>query len=134
MVFCVIEFRLDPASGRAVYLQLTHQVRQALRMGRLRAGDQLPTAREVGARLGITSNTVLKAYRELELRGLVVGRTGVGTFVVDPLPGGAVEVPPQLRHDLERWLAEARAAGLDEESVDALLATTRDQLATESVA
>lgn len=65
------------------------QVRQAIRMGRLEPGDQLPTAREVSERTGINPNTVLKAYRELELAGLVEARQGSGTFVREhlaPLP------------------------------------------------
>jgi len=61
----VIEFQLDPSSGVATYLQLAQQARQALRLGVLQVGDQLPTAREVVAKLAINPNTVLKAYREL---------------------------------------------------------------------
>src|SRR5919201_510067 len=62
----MIEFYLDRTSGVATYLQLVHQVKQALRLGLLRPGDQLPTAKQAVAQLGINPNTVLKAYRELE--------------------------------------------------------------------
>ena len=65
----VIEFHLDARSGVAPYLQLIHQVRQALRLGLLREGDQLPTVKEVVARLAINPNTVLKAYRRAGVRG-----------------------------------------------------------------
>ena len=64
-----IEFRLDPASGVPTYLQLVQQVEHALRLGYLKPGDQLPKVRDVVASLAINPNTVLKAYRELEIEG-----------------------------------------------------------------
>src|SRR5688500_392861 len=88
LVVAVI-FRIDRRTGTAVYAQLMHQVRQAVRMGRLAPGDQLPTAREVAERTGINPNTGLKAYRELEVAGLVEARQGSGTYVrahLAPLP------------------------------------------------
>ena len=72
----VIEFHLDARSGVAPYLQLIHQVRHALRLDVLREGEQLPTVKEVAAGLAINPNTVLKAYRELEHRGIAAGRPG----------------------------------------------------------
>jgi len=69
-----IEFRLDPSSGVPTYLQLVQQVEHALRLGDLQPGDQLPKVREVVAGLAINPNTVLKAYRELEHKGLAAGR------------------------------------------------------------
>src|SRR5205807_5303557 len=83
----MIDFHLDPASGVATYLQLVQQVHQALQLGLLEPGDQLPTAKEVVAKLAINPNTVLKAYRELEREGLVRARPGLGTFVVRALTG-----------------------------------------------
>ena len=82
----MIEFQLDTASGVATYLQLVQQVRQALQLGILEPGDQLPTAQQVVAKLAINPNTVLKAYRDLEREGLVRARPGQGTFVVGSLP------------------------------------------------
>ena len=120
----MITFRLDPRSGVATYLQLVHQVKQALRLGLLTPGDQLPTVKDVVARLAINPNTVLKAYRELEHEGLVAGRPGTGTFVERTLPGGDFERHPALRRDLVRWLAAAERAGLDDESVVALFNDT----------
>src|SRR6202161_2828873 len=76
-----IEFRLDPSSGVPTYLQLVHQVEHALRLGYLEPGDQLPKVRDVVAALVINPNTVLKAYKELETKGLTAGRPGQGTFV-----------------------------------------------------
>src|SRR6516164_11578853 len=76
-----IEFRLDAASGVPTYLQLVQQVEHALRLGYLKPGDQLPKVRDVVASLAINPNTVLKAYRDLEAKGLAAGRPGQGTFV-----------------------------------------------------
>src|SRR5436305_2445192 len=116
----VIEFQLDNRSGVATYLQLAQQIRHALRLGLLKPGDQLPTAREVVAKLAINPNTVLRAYRELEREGLVGARPGQGTFVRRGLSGGDPAAQVRLRRDLDRWLHTARAAGLDREAVEAL--------------
>src|SRR5579859_7240737 len=72
-----IEFRLDDASGVPTYLQLVHQVEHALRLGYLTLGDQLPKVRDVVASLAINPNTMLKAYKELETKGLTAGRPGL---------------------------------------------------------
>jgi GntR family transcriptional regulator len=116
----VIEFHLDTRSGVSPYLQLIHQVRQALRLGLLSEGDQLPTVKDVVARLAINPNTVLKAYRELERDGLVAPRPGIGTFVTKSLSGGSLSAHGPLREELARWFAKARLAGLDDESIEAL--------------
>ena len=116
----MIEFTLDGRSGVSPYLQVVHQVRQALRLGLLREGDQLPTVKDVVATLAINPNTVLKAYRELERDGLVAARPGVGTFVTRSLADDSLAAHEPLRRDLERWLGRARAAGVDDESIEAL--------------
>jgi GntR family transcriptional regulator len=120
----VIEFRLDARSGVAPYQQLVQQVRQALRLGLLRQGDQLPTVKDVVARLAINPNTVLKAYRELEREGLAAGRPGLGTFVTRTLADASLTAHGPLRKDLTRWLAKARQAGLDDDSIEALFQDT----------
>jgi GntR family transcriptional regulator len=120
----VIEFHLDSRSGVAPYMQLVQQVRQALRLGLLREGDRLPTVKDVVAKVAINPNTVLKAYRELEYEGLVQARPGVGTFVTRTLSDSSLAAHGRLRQDLKRWLAKARAAGLDEESIEALFVST----------
>src|SRR5579859_5966017 len=131
----MIEFELDPRSGLPTYLQLVQQVRQALRLGLLVLGDQLPTAREVVEKLAINPNTVLKAYRELEREGLVAARPGTGTFVQRSLGGPGIAEQPKLQRELARWLDAARAAGLDIEDVEALFrAAARDRFADEEVA
>jgi GntR family transcriptional regulator len=120
----LIEFHLDGRSGVSPYLQLIQQVRQALRLGMLTEGDQLPTVKDVVGRLAINPNTVLKAYRELEYEGFVAARPGVGTFVTKTLADESLAAHGELRTELQRWLARARRAGLDEESIEALILTT----------
>jgi len=120
----VIEFHLDGRSGVAPYMQLIQQVRRAMRLGLLAEGDQLPTVKEVVATVAINPNTVLKAYRELEYEGLVAARPGVGTFVTRTLSDASLAAHGPLREELHRWLARARAAGLPEESIEALFMST----------
>jgi GntR family transcriptional regulator len=116
----MIEFHLDGRSGVSPYLQIVQQVRHALRLGLLEEGDQLPTVKDVVGQLAINPNTVLKAYRELERDGLASARPGVGTFVTRTLTDTTFAAQGPLRLDLDRWLAKARRAGLDEESIEAL--------------
>jgi len=130
----LIEFHLDARSGVAPYRQLIHQVRQALRLGLLREGDQLPKVKDVVAGLAINPNTVLKAYRELEYEGLVAARPGIGTFVTGTLDGGPLAAHGPLRRDLQRWLVKARRAGLDDESIEALFASTFRSASEEDIA
>jgi GntR family transcriptional regulator len=130
----LIEFHLDARSGVAPYLQLIHQVRQALRLGLLREGDQLPTVKDVVARLAINPNTVLKAYRELEYEGLASARPGIGTFVTGTLSAASLAAHGPLRRDLRRWLAKARGAGLDDESIEALFLNTFRSASEEDIA
>jgi GntR family transcriptional regulator len=127
----MIEFHLDGGSGVSAYMQVVQQVKQALRLGMLRPGDQLPTVRDVVAMLAINPNTVLKAYRELEMEGLVAGRQGQGTFVLKSLAGPALAGHAELRAELVEWLQRAWKAGMDDESIAALMATTlREQVKT----
>ena len=130
----MIEFQLDAGSGVATYLQLVQQVHQALQLGLLKPGDQLPTVKDVVGRLAINPNTVLKAYRQLEHEGLAAARPGIGTFVTGTLDGGPLAAHGPLRRDLQRWLAKARRAGLDDESIEAMFASTFRSAAEEDIA
>ena len=130
----MIEFQLDAGSGVATYLQLVQQVHQALQLGLLKPGDRLPTAQQVVAKLAINPNTVLKAYRELEYEGLAAARPGVGTFVTGTLDGGSLAAHGPLRRELQLWLAKARRAGLDDESIEALFASTFRSASEEDIA
>ena len=104
------------------YLQLVHQVEHALRLGYLKPGDQLPKVRDVVASLAINPNTVLKAYKELETKGLAAGRPGQGTFIRATLEQVTLPELAGLRRSLLGWLASAGEAGLDEAGVAALFA------------
>ena len=117
-----IVFGLDPGSGVPTYLQLVHQVEHALRLGYLVPGDQLPRVRDVVAELAINPNTVAKAYKELETKGLTVGRPGQGTFIEATLGQVALPELTELRRSLVSWVAAADAAGLDEDGIAALVA------------
>jgi len=118
-----IEFRLDPASGVPTYLQLVHQIEHALRLGYLKPGDQLPKVRDVVASLAINPNTVSKAYRELETKGLIAGRPGQGTFVLTTLSPVTLPELTGLRRSLRGWLAKADSAGLEDSGIAALVAS-----------
>src|SRR5580704_2215781 len=120
----MISFSVDGRFGVPPYLQVVRQVRQAMRMGVLNVGDQLPSVREVVAAVAINPNTVLKAYRDLEREGLVEARSGQGTFVRALPPGPPPGTHSRLGHSLARWVREAREAGLDEESMESLLRIT----------
>ncbi len=130
----VIQFRIDLSSGMPPYRQIVHQVRQALRLGLLREGDQLPTVKEVVGQVAINPNTVLKAYRELEHEGLAVGRPGVGTFVTKSLVDASLAAHKGLQSELSRWLGKARRAGLDDASIAALFDSTVRTTLDEGVA
>jgi GntR family transcriptional regulator len=103
----MIDFHVEARSGVPTYLQIVQQVRQAARLGVLRPGDQLPTVKEVVGSLAINPNTVLRAYRELDLEG------------VTALPADDVA---DLRGGMQRWVTKARGAGLDADDMGALFA------------
>jgi GntR family transcriptional regulator len=121
----VVEYRIDRGSGVPAYVQLVEQTERALRMGTLRVGDKLPTAKEVVAACAINPNTVLRAYRDLEQAGLVELRRGLGTFVTRSLASPAAE-DDALRAELADWTARARAAGLERADILALVTAALD--------
>jgi GntR family transcriptional regulator len=116
-----LQFRLDRKSGVPAYRQVVDQVRQALRLGILRPGDQLPTVRDVVKQIAINPNTVHRAYRDLEAQGLTEGRPGSGTFIRRSL-SKMPDAQPRLRRQLEAWMRSARTAGLGDEAIAALVA------------
>ena len=130
----MIRFRVDVRSAAPPYLQIVQQVRQALRMGVLDVGDQLPSVREVVAATAINPNTVLKAYRDLEREGLVAAAAGRGTFVTKRPDGPPPGTHARLGRSLSRWVREARAAGLDDESIESLLRVTLRSADEEEIA
>ncbi|MCU1622655.1 MAG: hypothetical protein JWQ95_6214 [Sphaerisporangium sp.] len=129
-----MEFHLNPSSGVATYQQLVQQVHQALQLGLLEPGDQLPTAQQVVASLAINPNTVLKAYRDLEREGLVRPRPGMGTFVVGRLPRTDPAAQTRFRKSMSAWLRSARAAGLSAEEIEAIYRTALRDCSQEEIA
>lgn len=127
-----IEFRLNSRSAIPAYMQIVQQVRQALRLGFLVLGDQLPTVREVVSKIAINPNTVFKAYRELEMEGLVESRQGLGTFVIRTLADDSLTHHDFLRTKLVEWIQESRTAGLDGESIEALFISVLQELVPEA--
>lgn len=118
----MIRFRLDPRSGMPPYRQLVAQVRQAVLLGILRPGDQLPPVREVVTQITINPNTVYRAYRDLEDEGLVEGRQGIGTFISERAES---PLTPKrqlaLQEQLLGWISRARKAGVDDDAIVALV-------------
>lgn len=105
-------FHLDPNSGVPVYRQIIDQVRGGVASSALRAGDQLPTVRQLAVDLQINPNTVVRAYRELELGGLLETQQGTGTFISEKKVAGAdAERERQLRRIVDDCVARAGAAG-----------------------
>jgi GntR family transcriptional regulator len=122
----VVEYRIDRGSGVPAYVQIVEQTERALRMGTLKVGDKLPTAREVVAATAINPNTVLRAYRDMEQAGLVELRRGLGTFVTRSLARPGAEDDSPLRTELTDWMTRARAAGLERADILALVTATLD--------
>jgi GntR family transcriptional regulator len=130
----MIEFHLNASSGVPTYVQLVQQVHQALQLGMLEPGDQLPTAQQVVSSLAINPNTVLKAYRDLEREGLVRARPGLGTFIVGRLPRTDPAAQTRFRRSMATWLRSAREAGLSAEEIEAIYRTALRDCFTEGVA
>lgn len=122
-----LEFRIDRRSGVAAYQQIVQQTKQALRLGVLGPGDQLPTAKSVAQTSAVNPNTTLKAYRELEREGLVEARPGLGTFVSQSLARPQAPVDSLLRGELESWMDRAREAGLEQDDVTALVTSVMEE-------
>jgi GntR family transcriptional regulator len=111
-------FRLDGHSGVPVYRQLIDQVQGAIASGVLKPGDQLPTVRLVAVELAINPNTVLRAYREMEIRGILDTQQGTGTFIADrPIEPSKDQKERQLTQLVSELVSRAGAAGLTVEEL-----------------
>src|SRR4051812_35210139 len=119
----MIDFHVDRAGSEPAYAQIVRQVREAMRLGLVGVGDQLPPVRDVVTACAVNPNTVLKAYRELELSGLVEARQGAGTYIAGSLGTADPAAMARLRVRLARWLTDARSSGLEDEDVRALVAS-----------
>jgi GntR family transcriptional regulator len=122
-------FRLDSHSGVPVYRQLIDQVQAAIAAGVLAVGDQLPTVRQVAVDLVINPNTVLRAYREMEIRGTLDTQQGSGTFIADKkIEYSKIERERQLGQLVGEFVSRAGSAGF---TVEQLLKALRE-LSSES--
>lgn len=114
----IYRFRLDLHSGVPVYRQIIDQVRGGIASGALEIGDQLPTVRQLAVDLSINPNTVVRAYRELELGGLLETHQGTGTFIsAQKLKSGGAERERQLSRIVGDCVARAGAAGFTVENL-----------------
>src|SRR5580700_5638509 len=105
-------FRLDAHSGVPVYRQLIDQVLGAVATSALRTGDQLPTVRQVAVDLAINPNTVMRAYREMEIRGILDTQQGAGTFIAEqPAPAPKEERERQLVQLTDEFVARGGLLG-----------------------
>jgi GntR family transcriptional regulator len=109
---------LDIHSGTPVYRQIMDQVRGAIASGALVAGDQLPTVRQLAVDLEINPNTVVRAYRELELGGLLETHQGTGTFIsAQKMKRADAERVRQLTQIVADCVARVGAAGFTVDEV-----------------
>ncbi|HUD12724.1 MAG TPA: GntR family transcriptional regulator [Terracidiphilus sp.] len=116
-------FLLDLHSGMPVYRQIMDQVRGGIASGSLMAGDQLPTVRQLAVDLEINPNTVVRAYRELELGGLLETHQGTGTFIsTQKMKRADAQRERQLTQIVSDCVARAGAAGF---TVDELIEELR---------
>jgi GntR family transcriptional regulator len=112
------EFRLDLRSGVPVYRQIIDQVSGGMAAGTLAAGDQLPTVRQVAVDLSINPNTVMRAYRELEIRGVLETQQGTGTFIGHKqVKRDEVERQRRLNQLVGEFVARAGAGGFTVEDL-----------------
>ena len=110
-------FRLDSSTGVPFYRQIIDQVLLAVGDGRLRPGTQLPTVRQLAVDLSVNLNTVAKAYREMEIRGIVQTQQGTGTFIAARTGAKSREKRKALQDLVDRLLANAEALGVPMEDV-----------------
>lgn len=121
----MIVLKLSHRSGIPPYLQIVQQVKQAVKLGHLKEGDRLPTVKEAVGMVAVNPNTIAKAYRELESRGVVKGKAGVGTFVTSgPEEKVIPKAQTELTQELLGWIKKARKNGLDDEAIESLFTVT----------
>lgn len=118
-------FRLDLHSGVPVYRQIIDQVMGGIAAGTLSGGDQLPTVRQVAVDLSINPNTVVRAYREMEIRGVLETQQGTGTFISQKkVKRDEVERRRQINQLVGEFVSRAGAAGF---TIDDLMEQLQDR-------
>jgi GntR family transcriptional regulator len=109
-----VQFTLDPHSGVPAYRQIIDQVLGGISAGTLRPGDQLPTVRQLAVDLTINPNTVVRAYRELEIREVLSTQQGTGTFLTDKKPpADGADRQKRIARLCGELLAKAGAEGIE---------------------
>ncbi|MCL5047514.1 MAG: GntR family transcriptional regulator [Firmicutes bacterium] len=116
----MISFYLNMSSGVPPYMQIIKQVKQGLALGTLKHGEQLPTVKAVVGEIAVNPNTVLKAYKQLEVMGIVQLRPGVGTFILADQSEVSPDVYVTIKGELQKWFDKARKSGLDTETIESL--------------
>lgn len=123
-----MQFRIDPSSRLPIYRQLGNQIREAVARGRLRAGDQLPSVRDLSRTLVVNPNTVARVYTELEREGVLHTRQGLGAFVAEPRADLTKRARKEkLQELLDHFLTEAVYLGFSAEEVVAAVAERAGQ-------
>jgi GntR family transcriptional regulator len=124
----VFQFRLDLKSGVPVYRQLIDQVLVAVASGGLTAGDQLPTVRQLAVDLSINPNTVVRAYKELEIRGMLTTQQGTGTFITSKrIKQDELQRQRRLTQMVDEFVARVSAEGYKVEEIIARLEELRSE-------
>jgi GntR family transcriptional regulator len=127
-----LAFSLSVAGSVPVYRQIITQIEHGVLSGRLKAGDRLPTIRALAVELKINPNTIAKAYSELEIRGLIVKRTGSGTFISDKKPPDADDAREEkIRQIVGRFLREMEELGVERDNVAAYLNECQESIENE---
>ena|SRR5437016_4114221 len=125
-------FILNPSSGVPIYLQLMEQVKHAVETGALRPGDQLPTIRALAQELVMNSNTVVRAYRELEHEGIVVLRHGLGAFITDSVEERA-KVMRKAQTVVQSAVERLRSLGATQEEIRRLFENELSAMQSENL-
>ena len=113
-----MHFSIDTKSGVPFYRQIIEQIKFAIAQGRLESGSRLPTVRQLAVDLAINLNTVIRAYRELEIEGVLETHQGSGTFVGNQKPEiDRIEKQRMLDQILTELLARASDYGFTIEEV-----------------
>lgn len=124
-----VTFRLDSASGVPFYRQIIDQIRAGIATGALRAGDQLPTVRSLAVDLKVNLNTVAKAYKELEIRGVLTTQQGSGTYIANVVvEANEVERRRKVVQIVDEFLARAEALGLPPQEMLAEIETRLEEV------
>lgn len=112
-----VRLGVDQKSGVPIYVQLVEQIQHAVEVGRLNAGDRLPTVRKLARDLGIAPNTIVKAYGELQRAGLIESRPGVGTVIVESAGVAREGRLAALENRLRELVQDAAGLGMSEDDL-----------------